>query len=63
VANRTKLNVTSTDLATAIGLMPSNTAAEIALKAEKQAQKTAVDAQVTWLSAEITRITGLLPPA
>jgi hypothetical protein len=61
-ASKAKLNLASTDLGAAIGLMPSNTAAEIAFKAEKQAQKDAVDAQVTWLTAEITRITGLLPP-
>lgn len=62
VANKAKLQLTSADLGVAIGLMPSNTAAEIALKAEKQAQKDAVDAQVLWLTAEITRITALLPP-
>jgi hypothetical protein len=60
-ANKAKLALVSTDLGAAIGLMPSNTAAEIAFKAEKQAQKDAVDAQVTWLTAEVTRITGLLP--
>jgi hypothetical protein len=48
-------------LASTIALMPSNTAAEIAAKAEVQAQKTAVDGQVQWLTSEIDRITLLLP--
>jgi hypothetical protein len=58
---KTKLMVTSVDLAAQIALMPSTTAAEIALKAEKQAQKSAVDGQVAWLTSEVARITALLP--
>jgi hypothetical protein len=59
--NKTNLAVTVTDLTAQIALMPSTTAAEIALKAEKQAQKDAVTGQITWLTSEVTRITALLP--
>ena len=54
---------TATALGTAIGLLPAVTPGEIAYKAEKQAQKDAVDALVTYLTAEIARLTALLPPA
>lgn len=53
---------TSTALAVAIALLPSATPGEVAFKAEKQAQKDAVDALKTFLSAEVTRLTALLPP-
>jgi hypothetical protein len=47
-------------LLTVLALMPSTTAAEIAVKAEKTAQKDAVEAQIAWLTAENTRIAALL---
>jgi hypothetical protein len=61
--NATKLRAVSADLTAQIALMPSTTAAEIALKAEKTAQKTAVDGQISWLMSEVARITALLPVA
>ena len=59
--NKIKLQATSAALGTTIGLLTSNTAAEIAFKAEKVLQKGTVDAQVTWVTSEIARLTALLP--
>jgi hypothetical protein len=58
---KTKLTTTATEIQEQIINMPSTTAAEIALKAEKQAQKDAVTGQIAWLNSEVTRITALLP--
>lgn len=60
--NAAKLAATTVaaTLATAIGLMPSTTAAEIAFKTERQAQKDAVDQQIAWYTSEVTRINNLL---
>ena len=54
---------TSANLATQIANLGSGTPGEIAYKAEKEAQKAAVDANKTYLQAEVTRITALLPSA
>lgn len=62
-ANKAVLMATSAGYATQLTLMPSLTAAEIAMKSEKQAQKDAVDAQIAWLGSEVTRIAALLPAA
>ena len=59
-ANVLKLTETSTALATAIALLPSATPGEIAYKAEKTTQKAAVDANKTYLQAEVVRLTALI---
>ena len=59
--NITALNATSADLAAALVLLPAVTPGEKAYKAEKEAQKTAVDENKAYLAAEIVRLTGLLP--
>ncbi len=43
-----------------ISLLPSTTAGEIAYKAEKVAQKAEIEALKTWLAAEVVRLTALL---
>jgi hypothetical protein len=58
---KTKLTTSAAEIQAQITNMPSTTAAEIALKAEKQAQKDAVTGQIAWLTSEVTRITALLP--
>jgi len=59
--NVTALTAVSADLAAALLLLPSATPGEVAYKAEKTLQKATVDANKTWLQAEITRLTALLP--
>lgn len=59
--NITALTSTSADLAAALVLLPAATPGELAYKAEKEAQKAAVDANKAYLAAEIVRLTALLP--
>jgi len=55
------LTESSTAAGVAIALLPASTAGEIAYKAEKVAQKAEIDALKTWLNAEVARLTALLP--
>lgn len=57
----TALTADSAAAATAIALLPTSTAGELAYKAEKVAQKAEIDALKTWLAAEVVRLTALLP--
>lgn len=59
--NVTALGLVSSGLASALTLLPSGTPGEIAYKDEKTLQKATVDANVTFMSAEIVRLTALLP--
>ncbi|MDP2000362.1 MAG: hypothetical protein Q8K22_12315 [Rhodoferax sp.] len=57
----TALTATIADLNAALALLPAVTPGEIAYKAEKTLQKTTVEANKAYLSAEIVRLTALLP--
>jgi hypothetical protein len=57
---KSKLVKTSAAQVNTLALMTTNTQAETALKAEKQAQHDAVVAQLAWVTSEVTRLTELL---
>lgn len=59
--NVVALTAVSADLSASIALLPAVTPGEIAYKAEKILQRATIEANKTWLSAEVTRITALLP--
>ena len=55
------LTAASADLAASILLLPAVTPGEIAYKAEKVLQRATIEANKTWLAAEVARLTALLP--
>jgi hypothetical protein len=62
-AQKLRLTATASELSQTLALMPSTTISEQAIKAEKQEQKDAVDAQLGYVNGEITRLQAILAPA
>ena len=55
------LTTMANELTAALALLPAVTPGEIAYKNEKTLQRDTINANKTWLAAEVVRLTALLP--